>query len=43
LRIRSTIAAALLLATTPAGAADSCPQQQAVYTEKENGYRLSFR
>jgi hypothetical protein len=32
-----------LLVALPALAEDTCPQSEAVYTEKANGFRLSFR
>lgn len=34
---------AALAATAPALAQTDCPQERAIYTERENGYRLSFR
>ena len=34
---------AVLAAAAPALARTDCPQERAIYTERENGYRLSFR
>jgi hypothetical protein len=44
LRICSIVAVATaLLAATPALAQTACPQERAIYTEKDNGYLLKFR
>lgn len=44
LNIRPLIAtAAVLLQIVPVMAQDACPQERAIYTERENGYLLKFR
>jgi hypothetical protein len=37
------LALVLSLLATPVSAATDCPQNRAIYTERDNGYRLSFR